>query len=184
MLALMMVFVASAMVHAQPAPFPVIGTQAPDFTLIDQREQRIQLRQFRGRLILLNFIYTHCVDVCPLVTTNLVNVQRALLARGWWGTDVIFLSVTTDPARDLPAVLRKYAQARGADSAAWHFLTGDLAAMSRVHKLYGITVRPAAKELQEHALPTFVIDRKGIVVGAYGVALNPQDVLHDLAQLR
>ncbi len=84
-LALMIVLVVSAMVHAQPAPFPVIGTQAPDFTLIDQREQRIQLRQFRGRLILLNFIYTHCVDVCPIVTTNLVKVQRALLARRWGG---------------------------------------------------------------------------------------------------
>lgn len=134
--------------------------------------------------MLLNFIYTHCVDVCPIVTASLVKVQRTLIARQWWGADVVFISVTTDPARDTPAVLGTYARARGTDSSAWHFLTGDLAAVGHVLKLYGITSRPVGKGLQEHVLPTFVIDRRGIVLGAYGVPLNPDDVLRDIAQLR
>ncbi len=184
LLILLSVAALSTAAPAPPLPFPVIGKSAPDFTLVDQSEHRVRLSQFRGRLVLLNFIYTHCVDVCPIVTANLVRVQRELMQRGWWGKEVVFLSVTTDPARDLPNVLRKYAQAHGADSAGWHFLTGDLGAVAQVHKLYGITVRPAEKGLQEHDLPTFVIDRKGVVLGAYGVALNPQDVLHDLEELR
>ncbi len=170
--------------NAAPAPFPVIGTQAPDFTLIDQNGQDVRLSQFRRKLILLNFIYTHCVDVCPIVTAALVKVQQGLIQHGWWSKDVVFISVTTDPARDLPAVLRRYAQVRGADSAGWHFLTGDLGTVARVHKLYGITVEPTSHELQEHTLPTFVIDRQGIVLGAYGVNLDSQDVLHDLEQLQ
>ncbi len=181
---LLLVCAASALASPAPSAFPVVGTRAPDFTLTDQLDHRVQLSQFHGKLILLNFIYAHCVDVCPIVTANLVKVQRALIARGWWGKDVVFLSVTTDPVRDLPSVLRKYAEARGADSGSWHFLTGDVAAVRRVHKLYGITVQAATMGLQEHPLPTFVIDRKGVVLGAYGVALNPQDVVHDLEQLR
>ncbi len=170
--------------RAAAAPFPVIGKQAPDFTLTDQTEHRVRLSQFRGKLILLNFIYTHCVDVCPIVTANLVKVQKELIKRGWWVKDVVFISITTDPARDLPSVLLKYAKARGADSAGWHFLTGDLGIVTSVHKLYGITVLPADKGLQEHTLPTFVIDRKGFVLGTYDVTLDPQNVVSDLEKLR
>ncbi len=169
---------------AAPAPFPIIGKPAPDFTLADQSGQTIRLSQFRGKLVLLNFIYTHCVDVCPIVTASLVRVQRELMKRGWWVRDVVFISVTTDPARDIPEVLKRYAEGKGADPAGWHFLTRDLATVARVHKVYGIYVQPKAKGLQDHALPTFVIDRKGIVLGVYGVSLSTQDVLSDLEKLR
>ncbi len=175
---------AAALARSTPPPFPVIGKQAPDFALIDQNEHRVRLSQFRGKLILLNFIYTHCVDVCPIVTAKLVKVQTELIKRGWWAKDVVFISVTTDPARDLPPIFRNYAKARGADTVGWHFLTGDLRTVTTVHKLYGITARPAENGLQEHTLPTFVIDRKGLVLGSYGVTFDPQDVVRDLEKLR
>ncbi len=181
---LLTLLVSTALARTAPAPFPVIGKQAPDFTLIDQNEHRVRLSQFRGKLILLNFIYTHCVDVCPIVTSKLVKVQKELIKRGWWATDVVFLSITTDPARDLPSILRKYAKARGADTVGWHFLTGDLRTVTTVHKLYGITARPVENGLQEHTLPTFVINRKGLVLGSYGVTFDPQDVVGDLEKLR
>jgi len=174
----------AALAHAADVPFPVIGKQAPDFTLIDQSERRVRLSQFRGKLILLNFIYTHCVDVCPIVTAKLVKAQNELIKRGWWAKDVVFLSITTDPARDIPSTLGRYAKANGADSTGWHFLTGDLKIVTSVHKQYGITVIPAQNALQEHALPTFVIDRNGVVLGAYDVRLDPQEVVRDLEKLR
>ncbi len=181
---LLILLVSPAMARTASDPFPVIGKQAPDFTLIDQDVHRVRLSQFRGKLVLLNFIYTHCVDVCPIVTSKLVKVQRELIRRGWWAKDVVFLSVTTDPARDLPPVLRKYAKARGADTVGWHFLTGDLRTVTTVHKLYGITAMPAESGLQEHTLPTFVINRKGLVLGTYDVRFDPQDVVRDLEKLR
>ncbi len=118
------------------------------------------------------------------VLVALVRVQWELMKRGWWVSDVVFISVTTDPARDIPEFLKRYAEGKGADSAGWHFITGDLATVARVHKVYGIYGQPKDKGLQDHALPTFVIDRKGIVLGAYGVSLNAQDVLSDLEKPR
>lgn len=179
----MLLLVATASSSAAP-PFPIIGYPAPDFTLTNQSGARIALRQFRGKLVLLNFIYTHCVDVCPLITANLGRIQRDLMARGWWGTDIVFVSVTTDPARDTPSVLRTYARRYQADLRAWYFLTGPPRTLDAVYTAYGITVRPATKGLQEHAAPTFVIDRRGSVLGAYGFDLKPADVLSDLEQLR
>ncbi len=169
---------------AAGAPFPVIGKPAPDFVLTDQNGQRISLGQFRGRLILLNFIYTHCTDVCPLTTAALARVQRELIRRGWWATDVVFLSITTDPVQDTPAVFREYARRYQADPGGWHFLTGDPKAIAAVHRGYGIQVQPLGAGLQDHDVPTFVIDRAGTVLGAYGTNPNPADVIHDLAQLR
>lgn len=169
---------------ASAPPFPVIGKPAPDFALIDQQGRTTRLSQFRGKLVLMNFIYTHCTDVCPITTAALAQVQRSLVQRGWWAKEVIFISVTTDPQRDTPAAFQRYAQRHKADPRGWHFLTGSLRTVQSVHQRYGVTVRPRTGGLQEHYLPTFVIDRQGTVLGAYGVNPNPHDVLSDLANLR
>ena len=166
------------------APFPVIGKPAPEFTLTSQSGQQIRLSQFRGKLVLVNFIYTHCTDVCPLTTGALMLVQRRLMERGWWAKDVVFISITTDPARDTPAVLKQYARRYRADPAGWHFLTADLKTLTRVYRQYGIEIQPREKGLQDHLLPTFVIDRKGTVLGAYPPNPDPQDVVSDLEKLR
>jgi protein SCO1/2 len=169
--------------RAAPPPFPVIGKAAPDFTLSDQQGRRVRLGEFRGRVILLNFIYTNCADVCPITTAMLTRVQRGLMTRGWWTRDVVFLTITTDPARDTTAVLATYAKRYQADAQGWRFLTGDLPTLRKVYRAYGISVRPSGAA-QEHDLPTFVIDRRGMVLGAYGVGFESDDVLSDLAQLR
>lgn len=167
----------------QNSSFPVIGRPAPDFTLTDQQGRRVRLAAFRGRLVLLNFIYTNCADVCPITTATLTRVQRGLIDRGWWARNVVFLTVTADPARDTTAVLAAYARRYQADARGWHFLTGDPPALRAVYRAYGVRVRPAGAA-QEHDLPTFVIDRRGIVLGAYGVGFASQDVLRDLEHLR
>ncbi len=163
--------------------FP-IGKPAPDFTLTDQTGATVRLSQFKGKLVLLNFIYTRCVDVCPITTANLAQVQRQLIRRGWWAQDVIFLSVTTDPAYDSPPILAAYGKKYHADPRGWHFLTGRPDVVRRVYASYGVEVRSAPKGLQEHLLPTFMIDRTGKVLGAYGVNPDPANVLKDLEHLR
>jgi len=169
--------------QGSPPPFPVIGRTAPDFTLTDQEGRRVRLGDLRGRLVLLNFIYTNCRDVCPLTTAVLTRVQRSLIARGWWARDVVFLTVTTDPARDSVPVLATYARRYRADARGWHFLTGDAPSLRRIYRAYGVMVRPSGAA-QEHDLPTFVIDRRGVVLGAYGLGFESEDVLRDLEQLR
>ena len=174
--------VAGGIAAAEP-PFPVIHKPAPDFVLTDQDGRQIRLTQFRGKLVLLTFFYANCTDVCPLTTAALARVQRELIRRGWWATDVVFASVTTDPLRDTPAALRAYAKRYQADRRGWHFLTGDPQAVAAVHRRYGIDVRPLAGGLQDHAVPTFLIDRTGVVLGAYGANPDPADIIQDLTRL-
>lgn len=179
----LLIWAAPSLGQSAPPPFPVIGRAAPDFTLTDQQGGRVRLAELRGRLILLNFIYTNCADVCPVTTAMLTRVQRGLIARGWWARDVVFLTVTTDPARDSVTALATYAKRYRADARGWHFLTGDEVSLRKVYRAYGITVTPRGAE-QEHDLPTFVIDRTGKVLGAYALGFESEDVLRDLEYLR
>src|SRR3989337_3080347 len=89
-------------VPALPAQWP---SPAPDFTLINQDGARVSLHQFRGRLVILTFIYTHCPDICPLTTAKLVQVQNELKKSGWFGKKVVLLSMTFEPKRDKPDVI-------------------------------------------------------------------------------
>ena len=77
-----------------------------------------------------------------------------------------------------------YARRFKADVPGWYFLSGPAARVRTVLEAYGIEVRAARGGLQEHTLPTFVIDRRGIVLGAYGANPDPNDVLSDLEHLR
>jgi protein SCO1/2 len=185
-----LVLVCTALVMGLPArvgaedPFPVVGKAAPEVTLTDQHSRPVRLSTFRGRLVLLTFIYTRCPDVCPLTTAALARVQRAAQARGWWERDAVFLTVTTDAQHDTPHVLASYARRYKADVPGWYFLTGPAPSVRAILAAYRIDVRPARGGLQEHTLPTFVIDRRGIVLGAYGPNPDPNDVLSDLEHLR
>ena len=80
-----------------------LNTKAPDFVLLNQDGNRFDLTTLRGKVVVLNFIFTTCTDVCPLFTANLAQLQRTLKDshRG----DIFFISVTTDPEVDSPKVL-------------------------------------------------------------------------------
>ena len=73
----------------------------------------------KGRSVAINFIYTDCKEVCPLETANLVQVYKLLGERA--GRDIVFYSISTDPKRDTPEVLKAYRDRFGAQ---WLFLTG------------------------------------------------------------
>lgn len=157
---------------------------APDFTLVNQDGRKVTLRQFRGKIVLMNFIYTHCPDICPLATSKLVQVQRDLKARGWFGTKVVLLTMSFDPQRDTPAVLKAYAERFKVDTAGWSFLTGAPPVVAGVIKAYRLPVRPAARPgLIDHALPTLVIDQRGVRLGHYEPDFKPANVISDLARL-
>ncbi len=174
-------FVLLGVVPALPAQSP---SPAPDFTLVNQDGVGVALHQFRGRLVILTFIYTHCPDVCPLTTAKLVAVQNDLKKRGWFGPKVVLLTMTFDPRRDTPAVMKAYAAKFKVDHSAWHFLSGDPAAVMRVVRTYRVPVRPSAKGgFIDHGLPTLVIDQQGHILGYYNPDFRPQDVVRDLTHL-
>ena len=107
--------------HAQG--LAVLG-EAPAFALTDHLERPVNSDEFRGKIVVANFIYTNCQDICPLLTAWMKALQERLRQEKLLGDPVQLLSFTVDPVRDTPAVLRAYAERYKADSSAWRFLTG------------------------------------------------------------
>src|SRR5262249_57258066 len=80
---------------------------APEFSLTTQAGARLSLRDLRGKVVAVTFIYASCADTCPLLTAKLAGLQRRLGAD--FGTRVFFASVTVDPQHDTPTVLARHA---------------------------------------------------------------------------
>ena len=88
----------------------------------DARNVRFYSDTLANRTVVINVIYTHCKDACPLITQTLKEVRDRLGDR--FGKDVHFITLTSDPARDSPAEMRKFAREQGVDVPGWLFLTG------------------------------------------------------------
>lgn len=83
------------------------GLRVEDFTLTAANGQRVSLRDYRGKVVLLYFGYTHCPDMCP---TTLAEVKYALSQLGAQADDVQMIMVSVDPERDTPEILAEYVQ--------------------------------------------------------------------------
>ncbi|HWP24416.1 MAG TPA: SCO family protein [Candidatus Binatia bacterium] len=137
-----------------------VNVKASDFVLLDQDNRRFDTAKLRGKVVVLNFIFTTCTDVCPIFTANLATLQRKLNDR--YGDGLFFLSVTTDPEIDSAKVLKAYAGRYGADLKNWAFLTGPETDLKPVWNAYGVRVIRKARGLVQHTSLTTVIDVRGI----------------------
>jgi protein SCO1 len=136
-----------------------VGERVPDFTLIDQKKQRIRLSDFGGKVVALNFIYTSCPlpNFCLRLANNFNVLQRRFQRE--LGRDLVLLTVTFDPVHDTPEVLTKYAVTWSADPAKWHFLTGPAPDVEHVCEMFGVHAY-ANEGLLDHSLHTVLIDRR------------------------
>jgi protein SCO1/2 len=98
---------------------------APTFALFDQTGASFSSADVRGRVVLADFIYTRCTDVCPLISAKMQEVQARLKRENLFGSRVLLLSFSVDPDHDTPEVLASYARRFQADPAGWRLLTGD-----------------------------------------------------------
>ena len=92
------------------------------FALISQDGAPVKLADYRGKVVAVTFIFTLCADTCPVLTPMMSFVQDQLGPD--FGEKIHFVSITVDPERDTPEVLKEYAQAFGANLSGWSFLTG------------------------------------------------------------
>jgi protein SCO1/2 len=102
----------------------VFGT-TPSFKLTDQTGADFTSDQLAGRVTLMDFIYTHCTDACPLLSATFQDVQRKLVDDSSLRSKVTLVSLSVDPTHDTPPVLKEYAQQFQADPSHWEMLTGD-----------------------------------------------------------
>lgn len=179
---------ALAHVPLPPRAASEIGRRAvniamPNFTLIDQHGKPFELASARGKVVLVTFIFTTCPDVCPLLTAHFASVQRALADND--AAEYRLLSITTDPERDTPVVLRDYGARFKADFTNWSFLTGTRSELARVWRLFGVNVAKTAAGQVQHTSLTTLIDRQGRRrVDYYGDKWQEKEVLKDIRSLR
>jgi protein SCO1 len=162
-------------------PLPVIGP-APPFTLTSQEGKPVALADLRGKVVALTFIYTGCPDICPVLTQKMADVQDALGAK--FGTKIAFVSITLDPERDTPEVLKDYAQFWDAKLDGWAFLTGSLEAVRDVTRRYGVFFAKKDDGSVEHSQLTTLVDADGQMRVQYlGVRFDPEEFRKDLMSL-
>jgi protein SCO1 len=159
-----------------------VNVRVPDFVLMNQDNQRFDSTQLRGKVLVLNFIFTTCTDVCPLFTMNLAALQRNL--NGRYADELFFISVTTDPEIDSAKHLKAYGQRHGADFKNWAFLTGSESQLKEVWNNFGVTVIKKSRGLVQHTSLTTVIDRQGFRRMNYlGEKWNIKDLERDVLTL-
>lgn len=102
--------------------------KVPSFTFIDQDSTQVSDSDYLGKVFVVEFFFTRCPSICPLMTKNLVTLQEAFKGRNDFG--IASFSITPD--YDTPSVLKDYAKEHGIESDDWHLITGD---QERIYQL-------------------------------------------------
>jgi len=152
-----------------------VGENVPEFALYNQEGKVVQSARFRGKQVMLNFIFTRCpvATMCPAATLKMVSTQK--LAREAGVGNVEFVSISLDPTYDTPAVLKDYAAVRGIDTTNFSFLTGPDKAIKDLLVQFGV-IAEFENDLLKHTLTTLLINEDGkIVHRADGSVWEPKD---------
>jgi protein SCO1/2 len=159
-----------------------IDEAAPAFSLVNQHGKTVVLKDLRGKVVAMTFFYTHCTDVCPVLTNALDSAARQLSPEE--RKQMVLVGVTVDPRRDTPARLKTYIREHGLEAGQWQMLTGTVARATQAAADYGIVVRPAPGGDFVHNSVYILIDRQGIErVEHHGVATPNEALVADLRAL-
>ncbi len=164
---------------------PEVGDDVPDFTLVNQSGKAIHLDQFRGKPLLLTFIYTRCPvpDFCLLMSNNFSEVLKQLEQSPQVFAKAQMLSISIDPAYDTPSVLRSYGEryAGKLDPAFqhWQFASGSPEEVRKAADFFGLSYNQKQGQIV-HTLQTVLIGSDGKVAKVYsGNQWKPTDVAAD-----
>jgi len=160
------------------------GDTVPDGAFVNQNGRKETLKDLRGSTVVLTFIYTRCPlpTFCPMMDRHFVTIQEHVKADKSLN-HVHLVTVSFDPVRDTPAVLRAHAKELGADLQRWTFFTGDLKAVDDFAGKFGVYVvrNPNDERDITHNLRTAIIGPDGTVKKIYtGNEWTPDDILRDL----
>jgi len=164
------------------------GDEIPDYQLTNQDGKKILIKSYRGKLLLLTFIYTRCPlpEYCTLMSNNFAQIDRALEQDPALYEKTHLLSVSIDPAYDTPQVLRSYGAAHTEryekeTFAHWEFASGDQ--VKEMAQFFGLRYFPEKDQII-HGLKTVIVGPDGKVAKVYsGNDWKPEDVISDLKRL-
>jgi protein SCO1/2 len=169
---------------------PSPGEEVPSFAFTDQDGKHISLHQFRGKTVMVTFVYTRCPfpDFCPRVSSNFAEVYKQLGSNPSLA-EAQLLSISFDPEHDTPKVLRNYAfsVAHTHDAVLfrrWEFAAPKAADLPKIADFFALTVKPEGGMIT-HSLSTAVIGPDGKIVKWYhGGDWQVSDLIKDAAEQR
>jgi protein SCO1 len=167
------------------------GDTVPDFKLLNEDDRLIQLAQFRGKVLLMTFVYTRCplADYCPRMSRNFARLDKMLAAEPDLYAKTHLLSVSFDPKYDTPSVLRSYGGAYTGNYTKETFQHWDFAAppgpeLDKVLKFFLVGVTPEKDKTLTHSLSTIVITPDGKIYKWYPTNdWTPEQLLADVKEL-
>lgn len=140
-----------------------------DFLFIDQEGRNVTKADLLGKPWVVCFVFTHCAYTCPMVTNSMRELQDRLK-----DCDFRLVTLTVDPERDTPEILKGYGESRGADFSKWMFLGGEQAAIYKliqgsfqmpVKETFGKDRRPGFEFI--HSNNIMLVDASGVVRGKF-----------------
>jgi protein SCO1/2 len=183
--------------HTDPAPpaagsalhMPAPGEEVPDFSFTNQNGKHVSLKQYRGNVLLVTFVYTRCPfpDFCPRVSSNFAEIYKQLDTNpALAGTRL--LSISFDPEHDPPKVLRDYGFSVAHTHAPalftrWEFAAPSVADLPKIADFFALTIKPEGG-LITHNLSTAVIGPDGKILKWYhGSDWQVSDLMKDVAAI-
>ena len=168
---------------------PAKGDDVPNFTLLNQSNRTIDLKQFRGKVVVMTFIYTRCplADFCPRMSHNFAEIDKALQSDPRLYKNTHLLSVSFDPTYDTPKVLRSYGAAYTGNFVKetfqhWEFAAPSVAELKPMEQFFDVGVTPGPGGSLQHSLSTVVIGKDGKIVAFWPT--NDWTVEEVLAQIK
>jgi protein SCO1 len=181
MMSSLLLLLAGVPANAEANSRLAVISRAPEFSLINQDNQKVHSADLRGKVLLVGFIFTTCNGTCPATTHRMALVQQELKSRRLSKKEVHLLSITLDPARDTAEVLQRYMQLYDVDAANWSFLTGPVASVTKTIAAWGMWARPAANGQLDHPSRVFLVDPRGRIREIYNLTyLKPAWVAEDI----
>lgn len=147
------------------------STAAAEIDLPDQNGNNFRLGEMRGKVVLIFFGFTNCVDECPL---TMAHIKLALDALDERAQNVQVVLVSTDPVRDTPQILKEYL---GKFNPAFVGIPGSFDQLKKVWDAYGVTVLDGG---ETHSSLTYVVDKSGDLRVTFDPETSPEDIAHDL----
>lgn len=144
-----------------------IGRQLADFTLLDREGRPVRLSDYRGKPLLVNFIYTGCFQVCPTSTRALAEALQAM-SGGFDTTQFNVVSIGFNQPADSPQAMKAFALQHRIGSPNWNFLSAPAAIVGTLTREFGFVYAPTQAGF-DHLLQVGVVDASGrLVTQVYG----------------
>ncbi len=156
------------------------STPAPDTVLRDSLGHRVALSQYRGKAVLVTFIYTHCPDTCPLIVGNLHTAQAEL---GSKASDLQIIAVSVDPNGDTPGTVNSFLRQHRM-TGRMEYLIGSRPQLEKTWSAWKVGATSASSrrnpDLVEHSAVIYGINGSGKISTIYPSNFKPQQIVHDV----